>query len=193
MVIAYNSYHNVCGCLKEDVSRNLLLLPRPLVLCLLDSRKLSQIGHFRYIKYSAWKSGSEDKDNRNTWELMWKLFTYHPLSFVFVLTDSLSSWILIYRKWPIFQQTSYTKSKAFHSKRFLWVLPEVPNEERILRIVPGACISKIVKRPVSQIPQYSCKSQEKLENAYAIFWRAKKENYGILRKRPSCCFDKVVF
>ena len=34
-------------------------------------------------------------------ELMWKIFTYHPLSFVFVLTDSLSSWILIYRKRPI--------------------------------------------------------------------------------------------
>ena len=57
-----------------------------------------RIGHFQYIKYSAWKWGSEDKDNRNTWELMWKIFTYHPLSFVFVLTDSLSSWIFFENK-----------------------------------------------------------------------------------------------
>ena len=38
------------------------------------------------------------QNNRNTLEWMWKIFKYHPVSFVFVLAPSLSSWILIYRK-----------------------------------------------------------------------------------------------
>lgn len=52
---------------------------------------------------SAWERGSEDKDKAKWMICKYFLHSFQRVPIVFVLSASISSWILIFRRWPIEQ------------------------------------------------------------------------------------------
>ena len=81
---------------------------------------------FSLKKHDCWSSEWKPTiNNRNTLEWMWKIFTYHTLSFVFVLTASLSSWILKYKIIYIYMFPHSAKS-LFDLWLFLLRWPHTP-------------------------------------------------------------------